>query len=90
MEVVSWNVRVIGSGWKRGLIKDNSKKLDLDTFIFQETKKELLIERLVGSLWKYIFRIYLPSTGSSGVLIVWDNRVMKVTDNLTGNSLVSI
>ncbi|KAL5575065.1 hypothetical protein UlMin_016764 [Ulmus minor] len=52
MKIVSWNVRGIGSCRKRGVIKENLLKMRHDFVVLQETKKEILEEKLVGSLWK--------------------------------------
>lgn len=50
MIVVSWNVRGIGSGKKRGVIKDSLRKMNPDIIILHETKREIMEERILGSL----------------------------------------
>ena len=75
MKIVSWNVRGIGSVRKRGVIKENLLKMRPDIVLLQETKKEILEEKMVGSLWKARNRswVALSSVGSSGgIVIIWD------------------
>lgn len=93
MIVVSWNVRGLGSGKKRGVIRESLRKINLDIVIIQETKKEILEERTVGSVWKARFRnwVSLPFTGrSGGILLIWDVRIVEVVDTLIGTFTVSI
>lgn len=61
--------------------------------ILQETKREVLEARMVGSLWRARFRnwVHLPSIGGSGgILVMWDVRTIQVIDNLVGSFTVSI
>lgn len=93
MIVVSWNIRGLGSGKKRGVIRESLKKIKPDIVILQETKKEALDEWVVGSVWKARFKnwISLPSIGRSGrILLIWDARTVEVVDNLIGSFTVSI
>ncbi|KAL5583298.1 hypothetical protein UlMin_015740 [Ulmus minor] len=93
MKIVSWNVRGIGSGRKRGVIKENLLKMRPDFVVLQETKKEILEEKLVGSLWKARNRswVALPAEGrSGGIIIIWDVRGVRVRNSLVGRFSVSI
>ena len=93
MKIVSWNVRGIGSVRKRGVIKENLLKMRLDIVLLQETKKETLEDKVVGSLWKARNRswVALPSVGrSGGIVMIWDARGVRVRDSLVGRFSVSI
>ena len=77
MKIVSWNVRGVGSLRKRGVIKEYLNRINPDIVVLQETKKEEMDERWVGSLWKARFRnwVALPSIGrAGGIIILWDRR----------------
>ena len=77
----------------RRSIKEVISKEDPDMVVFQEVKKEIVDRRFVGSIWRSRFKewILLPLVGSSGgILLVWDSRRLKVTENLIGDFSVSI
>ena len=93
MKIVSWNVRGVGSLRYRGIIKDYLNRINPDIVILQETKKEVLDERWVRSLWKVRFRnwVALPSMGrAGGIIVMWDRRKIVVLDSLVGEYSVSI
>lgn len=93
MKIVSWNVRGVGRAGKRGVIKEVLRSIGPDIVILQETKKERLDDKVVGSLWKSRHRswVALPSLGrSGGIVIIWDSRAVKVTECMIGNFSVTI
>ncbi|POO01038.1 AP endonuclease 1, binding site, partial [Trema orientale] len=93
MKVFSWNIRGSGSTTKRRAIEEVICKANPDIVVLQETKKEVVDKRLVGSIWRSCFKdwITLPSIGRAGViLIVWDVRRVKVINTLLGDFSVSI
>ena len=93
MKIMTWNVRGCGSYNKRRSIKEVISKEDPDMVVLQEVKKEIVDRRFVGSIWKSRFKesILLPSVWTSGgILVVWDSRRLKVTENLIGDFSVSI
>ena len=64
-----------------------------DIVLLQETKKEILEDKVVGSLWKARNKswVALPSVGrSGGIIMIWDARGVPVRDSLVGRFLVSI
>ena len=85
MKILTWNVRGCGSYRKRRSIKEVISKEDPDIVVLQEVKKEIVDRRFVGSIWRSRFKewLLLPSVGTSwGILMVWDSRRIKVTQNL--------
>lgn len=72
---------------KRGLVRSVLRKEKPDIIVLLEVKKQLVDNRFVASLWKtrFVDLIVLPAIGSSvGILIMWDPRVVVVSDNLIG------
>ena len=64
-----------------------------DVVILQETKKEVINWALIGAVWGVRFKdwAYLPSVGKSGgILIIWDVRVVRATECITGSFSLSI
>ena len=93
MKILTWNVRGCGSYNTRRSIKQVISKEDPELVVLQEVKKEIVDRRFVGSIWRSRFKewILLPSVGTSGgILLVWDSRRLKVTENLIGDFSVSI
>ena len=93
MKIMTWNVRGSGSYRKRRSIKEVICKEDPDLVVLQEVKKEHVDRRFVGSLWRTRFKewLLLPSQGrAGGILVIWDTRRVKVTENLIGDFSISI
>ncbi|GMP67950.1 hypothetical protein CsSME_00027743 [Camellia sinensis var. sinensis] len=66
MEIVSWNVRGLGSRKKRGIIRDFLRKHQPDIVIFQETKVEVCDRTFIKSIWGVRHKS------------IWDERVVFV------------
>ena len=93
MKIMSWNVRGTGSYRKRRSIKEIICKEDPDIVVLQEVKKEFVDRRFVASVWRSRFKewLLLPSIGrSGGILMMWDTRRVKITENLIGDFSISI
>ena len=93
MKILTWNVRVCGSYQKRRSIKEVISKEDPDIVVLQEVKKGNVDRKFVASVWRLRFKewILITSVGRSGsILMMWDTRRVKVTDNLIGEFSVSI
>ena len=93
MKILSWNVRGLGGTDKRKVIKELLCKEKPDIVILQETKKEKIDNKLIGSVWGARFKewVVLPYVGrSGGFLIMWDVRVVRGTESLLGNFSVSV
>lgn len=93
MKICSWNIRGGVGARKRGLVRSVLRKEKPDIVVLLELKKQVVDNRFVASLWKtrFVDWIVLPAIGSSGgILIMWDPRVVVVSDNLIGEYSVSI
>ena len=93
MKIITWNVRGSGSCRKRRSIKEVICREDLDIVVLQEVKEESVDRRFVASVWKSRFKewLLLPLIGRSGcILIMWDTRRVKITENLIGDFSISI
>lgn len=77
----------IGGEGEKELIKDILCKEKPDIVVFQETRKESIERKLMGSVWGVRFKdwTFLPSIGrSGGILMVWDTRVVRGVEVLLG------
>ena len=75
MKIFSWNISGSGSPFKRRAIKEAICEADLDIVVLQETKKEEINRRFVGSIWRSRFKewLVLLAIGSAGgILIMWN------------------
>ncbi|XP_073049686.1 uncharacterized protein [Primulina eburnea] len=93
MKICSWNIRGGGSSRRRELVRTVIRKENPDIFVVLETKKMMVDRRFVASLWKsrFVDWVTLPAEGrSGGILVMWDPRVILVTENLIGDFSVSI
>ena len=64
-----------------------------DIVTIQETKKETIDRKMVGSIWSFRFRewAFLPSEGrSGGILVMWDSRTVRGVEVLLGAYSVSV
>lgn len=93
MKIISWNIRGLGGKQKRRLIKELLGIESPDLVVLQETKKEDINIKLMGSIWGSRFKewSFLPSVGrSGGILIVWDVRVFRGIETVLGIYSVSV
>lgn len=74
MKIISWNVRGMNSVDTRVVIKDAIKSARGAFLFFQETKMEVIDEKVVKSLCVFsnVNFAFCPSRGlSRGILLVW-------------------
>lgn len=76
MKIISWNIRGLGKLRKRRLIKETIVEAAPDVIFLQETEREVINRRVIGS--------------SGGIVIIWNNKMVKVVDTITGEFSVSI
>ena len=92
LRVLSWNIREANDSEKRKVIKALIKGQKVDVVCLQETKMQEMSKMIVRSLgvgrcldWKV-----LNSRGaSSGVLVLWDKKVLQLLEAEVGNFSVS-
>lgn len=93
MKIISWNIRGLGDRTKRRSIKELISKEKPDVVILQEVKRESICALMISAIWgvRYKDWAFLPSIGKSeGILIIWDVRVMKALNCISGNFLLSL
>lgn len=83
MKILSWNIRGSRSPDKRSAIKALIGKETPDLVVLQEVKRESVNRGFIGSIWSSRFKewILLPA---GGILVIWDSRRLKVSENLVG------
>jgi len=90
--LISWNVRGLNQRSKRLKIKNLLRQWKADIICLQETKLDLISNRIVKSLWGSQFAdwCYLPSSGASGgILLMWDRRVVEKLEAHVGAYVVA-
>ncbi|KAJ9703128.1 hypothetical protein PVL29_004765 [Vitis rotundifolia] len=93
MKIISWNIRGLGSGNKRRVVKDFLRLQNLDVVMFQEIKREVCDRKFVGSVWSVRNKEWaaLPACGASGgILIIWDSKKMSSEEVVIGSFSVSV
>ena len=92
LRILSWNVRGVNDREKRKLIKEVIKSQKADLVCLQETKIQEMLNGLVKSLGvgRCLEWGVLNSRGAArGVLVFWDNRVLKLEEMEVGKFTVS-
>lgn len=93
MKIISWNVRGLGSRSKRRVLKEKLVNSKADVVILQETKKDVIQRKLIGSIWgiRYSDWVSIPSNGrSGGILIMWKTKSVSVVEAVVGIFSISI
>ncbi|RVW22690.1 hypothetical protein CK203_099596 [Vitis vinifera] len=83
LKLLSWNVRGVNESTKRKVIKSVIRKQKVDLFCIQETKVQVMSDRVVRSLGSGRFLDWkaLDACGSAGgILICWDKRVLDLLE----------
>ena len=83
LKLLSWNVRGAHESTKRKVIKSVIRKQKVDLFCIQETKVQVMSDRVVSSLGSGRFLDWkaLDACGSAGgILICWDKRVLDLLE----------
>ena len=86
LRMVSWNVRGLNDLRKRLVVRNLLQEWNCDVVCLQETK-------LVGVLWScpYVDLVALDvDQTTSGVLMVWDRRVLEKLEVMVGLFSVSV
>ena len=79
LKLLSWNARGVNESTKRKVIKSVIRKQKVDLFCIQETKIQVMTDRVVRSLGSGRFLDWkaLNTCGSAGgILICWDKRAL--------------
>ncbi|KAG2724023.1 hypothetical protein I3760_02G199300 [Carya illinoinensis] len=93
LNIVLWSVRGSNKIEKRTKVKNQLRGWKADVACLQEMKMELISLTIIRSLWNccHVGWSYLLSKGASrGILVTWDKRVVKKTDECVGNYMVAI
>ncbi|KAK9902279.1 hypothetical protein M0R45_001786 [Rubus argutus] len=93
MKIISWNVKGLGSRSKRRVLKEKLVSSKADIVILQETKKEVIQRKLIGSIWgiRSSDWVSIPSNGrSGGILIMWKTKSVSVVEAVVGIFSISI
>ncbi|WKA11092.1 hypothetical protein VitviT2T_028622 [Vitis vinifera] len=83
LKLLSWNVRGVNDSTKRKVIKSVIRKQNVDLFCIQETKIQVMSDRVVRSSRSGRFLDWkaLNACGSAGgILICWDKRVLDLLE----------
>ena len=83
LKLLSWNVRRANESTERKAIKSIIKKQKVDLFYIQETKIQVMFDRVVSSLGSRRFLEWktLDAFGSAGgILICWDKRSLDLLE----------
>ncbi|KAG6637403.1 hypothetical protein CIPAW_11G176300 [Carya illinoinensis] len=91
-KIISWNVRGLNDRNKCLHIKSLLRLWKGDVVCFQETKLWCINRSIICSLWgcSYVGWAYLASEGaSSGVLLMWDKRVVEAVEKCIGEFSVA-
>ena len=83
LKLLSWNVRGENESTKRKVIKSVIRKQKVDLFCIQETKIQVMTDRVVRSLGSGRFLDWkaLNACGSTGgILICWDKRALDLLE----------
>jgi hypothetical protein len=78
--LISWNVKGLNQRSKRLKIRNLLRQWKADIICLQETKLELISNRIMKSLWgcQFVDWCYLPSSEAfGGILLMWDRRVVE-------------
>ena len=92
LKIISWNVKGLNEKEKRLKVRNFLRTWRADIVCLQETKFEWVTRGLVRSLWScpYIDWLYLGSEGaSSGILLMWDRRVVEKIEEAVGHFSIS-
>ena len=83
LKLLSWNVRGVNESTKRKVIKSVFRKQKVDLFCIQETKIQIMTDRVVRSLGtgRFLDWKVLNACGmAGGILICWDKRALELLE----------
>ena len=93
LKILSWNVRGLNDCRKRSIVKNLLHEWKCDVICLKETKLSSMDRQMVGNLWNYPFVDWVALDAvqtASGVLLMWDRRVLERTEVLVGSFSVSV
>jgi exonuclease III len=88
--LISWNVKGLNQRSKRLKIRNLLRQWKADIICLQETKLELISNRIMKSLWgcQFVDWCYLPSSEAfGGILLMWDRRVVEKFEAHVGDRI---
>ncbi|XP_026459532.1 uncharacterized protein LOC113360212 [Papaver somniferum] len=86
-KILSWNIRGLGKDNKLVAIRNAIRKNNPNIVRIQETKREIVDDALIRSLWgsNRCTYVYLASEGASGgIIVMWKEGVVQMEDHLLG------
>jgi hypothetical protein len=92
LKLVSWNVRGLNDPKKREVLKNWLRKWKVDVMCLQETKLDKVDWQVMQSIWGNRFAGWEALNAkhtAGGVLLLWDKRVLELTDSKVGTFSVS-
>ena len=93
LKMMSWNVRGLNDPWKRLIVRNLLREWNCDVVCLQETKLAGMDRQLIGSLWScpYVDWVVLDADQTaSGILMMWDRRVLEKLEVMVGHFFVSV
>jgi len=90
-KILSWNVRELNEGEKRLKVRNLLRQWKAYIICLQETKLEFIFDSFVRNPWSYPFAdwCYLACGASSGMLIMWDKRIVEKIDVFVGEFVLA-
>ncbi|XP_028101025.1 uncharacterized protein LOC114300334 [Camellia sinensis] len=91
MKILSWNVRGLGRPEKRGKIKRLVRERGVDVLFLQETKRRIMEDHFVKSIWPYEEMDYMvvDSVGSAGGLLsIWRPQIFELKSCYSGKNFI--
>lgn len=83
MKILSYNVRGLGSTAKRKTIRDLVSKEQVDMLCIQETKLQLVDQRICAQVWgdsELEWQAIPAENRGGGILCVWKRGIFNMTD----------
>ena len=93
LKIPSWNVRGLNDRRKRSIVKNLLRDWKCDVICLQETKLTGVDRQMVGNVWSCPFVDWVALDAvqiASGILLMWDRKVLERTEVLVGSFFVSI
>ena len=92
IRILSWNMRGLNNLQKRNVVKNLLRDWKYDVVCLQETKLSRIDWGVIRSLWsnQYVGWVALDAVNTAGgVLLMWDKRMLEMTDSVVGTFSVS-
>jgi hypothetical protein len=92
LKLLSWNVRGLNDPKKREVLKNWLTEWKVDVVCLQETKLDKVDWKVIQSIWGNRFagwEVLNAEHTAGGDLLLWDKRVLELTDSKVGTFSVS-